>query len=130
MIIFLLPAHFICRNVLPLLVVLGVASTTTLCDGCQKPFKRIQGHLNHNPACNSVYASRKSLIDPYAGIGENVIDSAAKAAQNHASLSSHLLTEVRTGQESSRSRRRFPAPFEFSAQGAGAPSSVEQEACC
>jgi hypothetical protein len=55
---------------------------STICDGCQKPFKRIQAHLSHNPACSSVYASRRtSLIDPYAGVGGNVIDSAAKDAQ-------------------------------------------------
>ncbi len=104
----------------------GASTSITLCDGCQKPFKRIQVHLNHNPSCNSVYsvyASRKtSLIDPNAGIGGAVIDSApAKAAQYHASLSSLTFTGVRTDQES-RSRHRFPAPFEFVAQDAGAAS--------
>jgi hypothetical protein len=73
----------------------------------------IQAHLSHNPACSSVYASRRSLIDPYAGVGGTVIDSAAKAAQYHASLSSFLVTGGIPGQEDSRSRRRFPAPFEF-----------------
>jgi hypothetical protein len=102
-------------------------SSTTLCDGCQKPFKRIQVHLNHNLACSSVYASRKSTIDPYAGIaapGGTLIDSAAKAAQYHASLSSLILTgRVSSGCQESRSRQRFPAPFEFSAvQDAGAAS--------
>lgn len=99
-------------------------SSTTLCDGCQKPFKRIQVHLNHNPACNSVYASRKSLIDPYGGIGgNNAIDSAAKAAQYHASLSSLIVTGgVNSGRES-RSRHRFPAPFDFVAQNAGAATA-------
>ena len=32
-------------------------SSTTFCDGCQKPCKRIQAHLSHNPACSSIYAS-------------------------------------------------------------------------
>jgi hypothetical protein len=104
----------------------GASTSITLCDGCQKPFKRIQVHLNHNPSCNSVYsvyASRKtSLIDPNASIGGAVIDSApAKAAQYHALLSSLTFTGVRTDQES-RSRHSFPAPFEFVAQDAGAAS--------
>ena len=93
------------------------SSSTTLCDGCQKPFKRIQVHLNYNPACNSIYASRKSLIDPYAVVGGTLIDSAAKAAQYHASVSSLILTgrvNNTAGQES-RSRRRSPASFEFGA---------------
>jgi hypothetical protein len=96
----------------------GRSSSTLFCDGCQKPFKRIQSHLSHNPACNSVYASRKSLIDPYAGVGGTVIDGTAKAAQYHASLSSPILMGGSTGQQS-RSRQKFPAPFEFGAQNAG-----------
>ena len=90
-------------------------SSTTLCDGCQKPFKRVQVHLNHYPACNSLYASRKCIIDRYGGIGDTVIDSAAKAAQYHASLSSLIVTGVNTGRES-RSRQRLPAAFEVFAQ--------------
>lgn len=103
-------------------------SSTTLCDGCHKPFKRIQVHLNHNLVCNSIYASRKSTIDPSAGIGGTLINrSAAKAAQNHASLSSHILTgQVTTGHQEGHSRQRFSAPFEFSSvQDAGRAASVE-----
>jgi hypothetical protein len=75
---------------------------------------RIQAHHSHNPACSSVYASRRSsIIDPYADIGGTVIDSAAKAAQYHASLSSFIVSGGITGQQESRSCRRFPAPFEF-----------------
>ena len=91
----------------------ATGGSSTICDGCRKPFKRIQAHLSHNPACSSVYASRKSLIDPYAGVGGTVIDSAAKAAQYHASLSSFMVTGGSSGQQESRSCRRFPAPFEF-----------------
>ncbi|KAI2505712.1 hypothetical protein MHU86_8674 [Fragilaria crotonensis] len=103
-------------------------SSTTLCDGCHKPFKRIQVHLNHNLVCNSIYASRKSTIDPSAGIGGTLINrSAAKAAQNHASLSPHILTgQVTTGHQEGHSRQRFSAPFEFSSvQDAGRAASVE-----
>ncbi|KAI2497588.1 hypothetical protein MHU86_16894 [Fragilaria crotonensis] len=103
-------------------------SSTTLCDGCHKPFKRIQVHLNHNLVCNSIYASRKSTIDLSAGIGGTLINrSAAKAAQNHASLSSHILTgQVSTGHQEGHSRQRFSAPFEFSSvQDAGRAASVE-----
>ena len=92
---------------------MGSSSSTTFCDGYQKPFKRIQAHLSHNPACSSIYASWKSLIDPYAGVGGTVIDSAAKAAQYHASLSSFIVTGGSMGQQESRSCQRFPAPFEF-----------------
>jgi hypothetical protein len=98
-----------------------------LCEGCNLPFKRIQTHLHHNLACNGVYAARQSLIDPFAAVGGTVIDSAAKAAQYHASLSSLLVTGVSTGRESRcRSRQRFPAPFEFGARDAGtAAASAE-----
>jgi hypothetical protein len=101
----------------------GASTSIMLCDGCQKPFKRMRPHLNHNPACNSVYVSRKtSLIDPNAGIGGAVINKApAEAAQYHALLSSLTLTGERTDQES-RSRHRFPALFDFIAQDAGAVS--------
>ena len=65
-----------------------------------------------------------SRINPNAGIGGTVINSApAKAAKYHPLLS--LLSTfigVRTDWESQNCCQRFPAPFEFVAQDAGAAS--------
>ncbi len=107
----------------------GASTSIPLCDGCQKLFKRIQVHLNHNPACNSIYTSRKTtLLDPNACIGGAVISSAlVKAVQYHTSLSSLTVRGVRTDQQS-RSRHRFPAPFEFVAQNAGAGAAFVEVA--